>query len=346
MPDMPSLSLAIIGLYLFSRWLATKQWLPFFGAAGLISFALLIKLPIAVIGVPLGALAFERFGWQGVRRSALWIFAAIAILPSACWYWYAADVARRFYPHHFFGVCGVQIMPAQWYWDILQRTVTTSFTIVPIFLAVVGMFLAKRVKGVAIFYGWFAVMILFVIVVGYGNRHPWYQLPLVPVVAAFAGYAMQRAGSRLQNVGPQAWTTVAVLVMALFIEQGYSATRKLYRPTSADLRALGLTLKDATAPNSLIIAADYGDPTWLYYAERKGWHFLEKDAIYNGHPVTGADAMADLEKLRREGATHIAFYPNTFWWLELYPEFAQHLAQTATLVDTTAQYKIYDLRRR
>jgi hypothetical protein len=118
----------------------------------------------------------------------------------------------------------------------------------------------------------------------------------------------------------------------------------LYRPTAADLRALGLTLKSTTAPNSLIIAADYGDPTWLYYAERKGWHFLEKDAIYNGHPVTSADAIADLEKLRREGATHVAFYPNTFWWLELYPEFAQHLAQTATLVDTPAQYKVYELR--
>jgi 4-amino-4-deoxy-L-arabinose transferase-like glycosyltransferase len=344
MPDMASLSLAIIGLYLFRRWLAKQQGLLFFGAAVLVSLALLIKLPIAVIGVPLGTLAFQRFGWQGVRRRALWIFAAIAIMPSVCWYWHAADVARRFYPHHFFGAGGVQIMPARWYWDILQRIVTTSFTIGPIVLAMFGMFLAKRVKGAAIFYGWFAVMILFVIVVGYGNRHPWYQLPLVPVVAAFAGYAMERAGTRLQNVSPRASLTVAILVVALFIGQSYSATRKLYRPTAADLRALGLTLKSTTPPNSLIIAADYGDPTWLYYAERKGWHFLEKDAIYNGHPVTGADAIADLEKLRREGATHVAFYPNTFWWLELYPEFAQHLAQTATLVDTPAQYKVYELR--
>ena len=30
-------------------------------------------------------------------------------------------------------------------------------------------------------------MIVFVIVVGYGNRHLWYQLPLVPIAAAFAG---------------------------------------------------------------------------------------------------------------------------------------------------------------
>lgn len=345
MPDIPCLSLALIGLYLFGRWLETQTWPLFFGAALSISLALLIKLPIAIIAAPLGLLAFKRFGWRSWRCGALWIFAAIAVIPSVFWYWHAADVARRFYPHHFFGAGGVQIMPARWYWKIFQQTVDSSFTIVPVVLAVIGAFMARKVKGAAIFYWWFAAMILFVIVVGYGNRHPWYQLPLVPVVTAFAGRAMERAGSRLQNVGPRTWAMVAMLVMALFVWQSYSATRKLYRPTAADLRALGLTLKNATAPSSLIIAADYGDPTWLYYAERKGWHFLEKDAIYNGHPVSGADAIADLEKLRRERATHIVFYPNTFWWLELYPEFAQHLAQTATFVDATAQYKIYELRR-
>ena len=344
MPDMPSLSLAIIGLYLFNRWLGTQKWLPFFGAAALISMALLIKLPTAVIGVPLGALAFEHFGWRALRRRPLWIFGAIAIIPSACWYWHAADVANRFYPHHFFGAGGIQIMSAGWYWDILRRAVTSSFTIVPIILAMFGLVLARRVRGAGIFYAWFAVMILFVIVVGYGNRHPWYHLPLLPVVAAFAGYAVQRIGLRLQNAGHWIKVAATALILALFTGQSYSATRNFYRSSAADLRALGLALKSATAPNSLIIVADYGDPTALYYAERKGWHFLEKDAIYNGHPVSSADAIAGLEKLQKEGAPHIAFYPNTFWLFDLYPEFARHLASATTTVVATHEYRIYELR--
>ena len=53
MPDVPSLSLAIIGLYFFLRWVEEDrfQWLVW--SAILVSLALLIKLPTAIIGAPL-----------------------------------------------------------------------------------------------------------------------------------------------------------------------------------------------------------------------------------------------------------------------------------------------------
>jgi 4-amino-4-deoxy-L-arabinose transferase-like glycosyltransferase len=57
MPDVPSLSLALIGLYCLLVWVEENA-LPFFiASAVLISLALLIKLPTAVIGVPLLYLA-------------------------------------------------------------------------------------------------------------------------------------------------------------------------------------------------------------------------------------------------------------------------------------------------
>ncbi len=59
--------------------------------------------------------------------------------------------------------------------------------------------------------------------------------------------------------------------------------------------------------------------------ERKGWHFLENDAIYNGNPDDSEQAIEDLERLRRRGATHFVFTKNTFWWLQSYPEFVGHL---------------------
>ena len=42
-------------------------------------------------------------------------------------------------------------------------------------------------------------MIVFIIVVGYGNRHRWYQLPLVPIAAAFAGVACAFVGSKISS---------------------------------------------------------------------------------------------------------------------------------------------------
>ena len=44
-----------------------------------------------------------------------------------------------------------------------------------------------------------AAMIVFIIVVGYGNRHRWYQLPLVPIAAAFAGAACAFVASKISS---------------------------------------------------------------------------------------------------------------------------------------------------
>src|SRR6476660_213671 len=57
MPDMPSLSLALIGLYFFVRWIEDGRFRRLILSAILISLALLIKVPMAIIGAPLFYLA-------------------------------------------------------------------------------------------------------------------------------------------------------------------------------------------------------------------------------------------------------------------------------------------------
>jgi len=104
-----------------------------------------------------------------------------------------------------------------------------------------------------------------------------------------------------------------------------------------------LELKNVTVPNALIVAADMGDPTILYYAERKGWPFLENGAIYNGNPDDSEQAIENLERLRHGGATHFVFTRNTFWWTQSYPEFVAHLINDATLIEATPEFRIYKL---
>src|SRR5205085_4195862 len=134
-----------------------------------------------------------------LRRPALWLFGAVVLIPSILWYWHAADIANRFYPHHFFGEGGVRVMPWRWYDEILRRTFSLGLTIVPCALTLAGLFLAGKKGRSALFYWWLTAMILFVLVVGYGNRHPWYQLSFVPIAAVFAGSAMARFCSRLDR---------------------------------------------------------------------------------------------------------------------------------------------------
>ncbi len=381
MPDVPSLSLAIIGICFFMRcvepgaslcepspesfrgWKNSGQnvrwahrlqaYVPLLVSAIAISLSILIKITSIVIFAPLLYLAVAGIGDPGRRetklvrsrdhrsRLQLLLFAATTLLPSAIWYWHAHQVAERFYPHHFFGAGGVRIESLGWYLDIARQTATSSLTPILSIMAVVGLFVAPRSRYPRLFHWWLAAMILFAILVGYGNRHRWYQLPLVPITAAFAGAACAFFASKISS--RVAATTLSVLLASSFVILSYVYVRPLYESSAGQLRDAGLELNKITEPSALIVAADTGDPTIFYYAHRKGWHFLEKDGIYAGNPSDSQEAIANLEELRRRGATHVVFTANTFWWLDYYPEFAQHLAENATVVEATPEFKIYKL---
>ena len=375
MPDVPSLSLAIIGLYFFLRWSDDHELAPFVVAAISISLSLLIKITSIIIFAPLAYVVVGRLcqtpgasqngaggspaTWTGrsedrasgserVKRPTIYggiaLFLAITLLPSAAWYWHAHQVAGRFYPHHFFGAGGIRIENLSWYLHIARQTATSILTPILLIMAVVGLFVpqSRDRRYRRLFHWWLAAMILFVIVVGYGNRHRWYQLPLVPITAAFAGTACAFIGSKIASSRVAA-VTLSILLAGSFALLPYVFVQPLYEPSAAQLRDAGLELNRITAPDALIVAADTGDPTIFYYAERKGWHFLERDAIYAGNSSDSQQAIADLEQLRRRGATHLVFTANTFWWLDYYPEFAQHLAESAELIEATPEFRIYKL---
>src|SRR5436190_13190697 len=375
MPDVPSLSLAIIGLYFFLRWSDDHELAPFVVAAISISLSRLIKITSIIIFAPLAYVVVGRLcqtpgasqngaggspaTWTGrsedrasgserVKRPTIYggiaLFLAITLLPSAAWYWHAHQVAGRFYPHHFFGAGGIRIENLSWYLHIARRTAASILTAILSIMAVVGLFVpqSRDRRYRRLFHWWLAAMVLFVIIVGYGNRHRWYQQPLVPITAAFAGTACAFIGSKIASSCVAA-VTLSILLAGSFTLLAYVFVQPLYEPSAAQLRDAGLELNRITAPDALIVAADTGDPTIFYYAERKGWHFLEKDGIYAGNPSDNQEAITNLEELRRRGATYVALTTNTFWWLDYYPEFAQHLSDSAVLIEMTPEFKIYKL---
>jgi len=349
MPDVPSLSFAIVGLYFFLRWVQHGESWSFFVAAIAISLSFLIKVTSIVIVAPLVYLAVVGRLCQtpGVSQKrptvfgALALFAGIALLPSAIWYWHAHQIAQKFYPYHFFGAGGIRVENFAWYWHIAQQTLTSSLTPLLSLLALIGLLVAPRSKYSRFFHWWLVAMVLFVIVLGYGNRHRWYQLPLVPIAAAFAGAACAFVGSKISS--RVIAVTLSVLLVSSFTTLAFWCVQPFYQSSAAQLRDAGLDLKKVTPPDALIVAADMGDPTIFYYAERKGWHFPENDAIYNGTPDDSDQAIENLERLRRLGATHFVFTRNTFWWLQSYPEFVAYLTNNAKIIESTPEFRIYEL---
>ena len=363
MPDVPSLSFAIVGLYFFLRWVQHGESRSFFVAAIAISLSLLIKITSIVIVAPLvyvlvAAVSDRRNSRKGDLQIApavletaapcwrtplkLVLFAGIALLPSAIWYWHAHQIAQKFYPHHFFGAGGIQIESLSWYWHIAQQTFASSLTPLLSVMALVGLFVpqSRDRRCSRLFHWWLAAMIVFIIVVGYGNRHRWYQLPMVPIAAAFAGAACAFVSSKISSRVIS--VTLSVMLVSAFTTLAFWYVQPFYQ-SSAQLRHAGLELKKVTPPDALIVAADMGDPTIFYYAERRGWHFLEQNATYNGNPDDSEQAIENLERLRRGGATHFVFTRNTFWWFQSYPEFVAYLTNNAKVIESTPEFRIYEL---
>jgi hypothetical protein len=305
----------------------------------------LIAAPILYLIV---AAVYDRRAREsfGAHRAPLQLaaFAVIAILPSAAWYWHAYQIATEYYPHHFFGAGGVRLESFSWYWDIAQKTVSSGLTPVLAVMALIGLFVAPRGKFGCLFDWWLVAMVVFVVTVGYGNRHPWYQLPLVPIAAAFAGAACNFFGSKISSRTLAG--TLSIFLASSFAILAFLYVRPLYESSAAQHRDAGLELNKITASSALIVAVDGGNPAIFYYAKRKGWHFLEQRGIYGGNPKNSQQAIGDLERLHREGATHLVFVTNTSWWLTSYPEFTQHLSETATLLKTTPEFRIYKLGSR
>src|SRR5438045_1878919 len=200
MPDVPSLSLAIIGLYFFLRWSDDHELAPFVVAAISISLSLLIKITSIIIFAPLAYVVVGRLcqtpgasqngaggspaTWTGrsedrasgserVKRPTIYggiaLFLAITLLPSAAWYWHAHQVAGRFYPHHFFGAGGIRIETLSWYLHIARQTATSILTPILSIMAVVGLFVAPRSRNARLFNRWLAAMLLLDNIVCYGT---------------------------------------------------------------------------------------------------------------------------------------------------------------------------------
>jgi 4-amino-4-deoxy-L-arabinose transferase-like glycosyltransferase len=352
MPDVPSLSFALAGLYFFWRDVDTaglgrgaahdfstadRGGYNLLIGSAMIALALLIKLPTAVIAAPMAALAWRKFGGAMFRRPRLWLFGAIALVPSLLWYWHAHRIAEQCYPYHFFGAGGVRVMNFGWYRHIAVQTFISTLTPILFVLAAAGLVISRNNPDVAPFRWWLIAMTLFIVIVGYGNRHQWYQLPLVPIAAGFGGAAVSFAAKK--------WNPRVVIasVVMLFLASSIIPIRQFFTPAAQPLRQLGRALHDRTPADALIVAADDGDPTALYYAHRKGWHFLERDGLYNGNPSDSMQIVTDLKELRRRGATHLVFYRGTMWWLDYYTDFAEYLARTSVLEGATAEYRIYRL---
>jgi 2-polyprenyl-3-methyl-5-hydroxy-6-metoxy-1,4-benzoquinol methylase len=72
--------------------------------------------------------------------------------------------------------------------------------------------------------------------------------------------------------------------------------------------------------------------------------FLEQDGQYWGSPADDHSAVTELERLRQDGATYIAFLWPAFWWLDHYPRLSRVLHRDHRCVLRSEQVVAFELR--
>jgi 4-amino-4-deoxy-L-arabinose transferase-like glycosyltransferase len=342
--DTTSLSFSVIALYLFCRWPERSDSLALPTAAALTTgLAILVKLPNIIIGVPLLYLAWEKYRTGLWRQPKLWAFAALALGLPAAWYLHAYLVTLHYPPHQFAGSDGVALADPSFYAFIVRRLFTSSLTPLVAAGLLVGLFLPAPAKYGRVFHWWLLAIGLFVLIAGHGNRHPWYQLPMVPVAAAFAGRAFDFALGKVRALSGSSiaeWSAGIALSGALALAS-YVYVKPLYESWAMPLLNAGHEIDRIASPDALVVYALDGDSSGIYYSKRKGWHAM--DSSFWGQPADSTEAITKLEKLRREGAGFIVFTRYTAWWLDYYGEFRQYLDARYRRAADTDDYVIFDL---
>lgn len=342
MPDMASLSFSIIALYLFTEWLQRQKTVCLFAATcTATSLAILVKLPAIMIGVPLLYLAWQEYGAKLVLRRELWAFAAVSLVLPLAWYSHAYLLSISHYPHHIFGSGGIALESLSWYLNVVHQVATSGLTPIISAAMIIGIFVPPQAKFGRLFHWWLLAILFFLFVAGQGHRHPWYLLPIVPVAAAFAGHACDFALSRIAQPAQLKITIVLALTFLSSLSYlSFAYVKPLYEPLRMAALHAGHELNRIVPPEALITVADGGDPTCLYYSRRKGWHYLED---FGNAPRDSQQAIAELDRLRKQGASYLIFIRYTFRWLEVHAHFQEYLDSRYQRVRDTEDYIIFDL---
>jgi hypothetical protein len=109
-----------------------------------------------------------------------------------------------------------------------------------------------------------------------------------------------------------------------------------------DVRAL----VDETVPeDTIVLVVNRGDDALLELGARTGWHFPRDEAGDHAgyYPADSEEAIAHLEQLRLQGATHLVIPAMELWWLDHYEELNDHLESDHRVVARTSAGVAYRL---
>lgn len=344
-PAMLFFSIAVI--YAFSLWLDSGKRKHFVWTAVCGALCFLVKLPTVVLFIPLGYLAWCKYGRGVLRRKQLWALAAMMLVPALAYYLHAyLNIGR-----HYFTV-GVGFGGGMWFSPVdflkpgnyslmMDRLVRQHLTAVGVVLLILGLTaLAEGRVRITLFHIWLAGIAVYFVVVSGGNlRQNYYQLPMIPPAAALIALGWEQlAQSRRFSRRLDALLAVVFLGLCVW---GVEPMYQPYEPIHQAATELSL-LDPSHKERVMLFPAGYG---CLYYFDRPGWvgreGFGKAPNEVAPEDVPGPDYIQDRIRRGAHWAVYFDIKDAT-----AQPQIQAYLRQEYRCVSDTPDYQIFDLTRR
>lgn len=357
--DVPSLSLAIAGLWSVATWARTDSRPTLILGMIAIALAVLTKAVALYIYFPVIAVLWDRWRWQALRRPVAWAIVILPLLPNLAWYAWAHQIGQHYLT---FGLGGNAtgersdyIAASKWgsldfvlsrlFLEQMARRLWREILLLPglvaLILGVTG-FLRWRLPGKLMFVAFLGGVVLYTVVSGRAQWvHNYYQLPLAAALAPFIGLGLAmlwQGGNPLSRVqqdtpAPMRRTLGQWAALGLVLWLAAFSARKLptyYNDWQGWILDEARLVESLTAPTDRIVTVTFdGAPTLLYHLHRPGWvvDYLNPDSLAKvPRHLAGGARLLILQDLHRPASAALDNQP---WIANL------------ELVDRAAQYAIY-----
>jgi 4-amino-4-deoxy-L-arabinose transferase-like glycosyltransferase len=261
MPDPMMVALLLGGALAVIRYWERPSPRRFAAAAGAAALATAAKPGVALVFLAalfVAVAASRRALWSVVARGRLLLFLAVAAAPTAAYYVYGsyirhflaadADTGERLQPH---------LLTTGWFWrgwwEMLGIVLPfpqpqRELALVPLAAALAGLVVGGRKGARPILAGLgLGYLVYAALFAAYTASHPYYALPLIPILAlaigTFAGFLLER----LEPARPRAiGAAVALVVLIAAVGTYKSRPSPPDRTAIADYRRIGELTRHTT----------------------------------------------------------------------------------------------------
>ena len=349
-PDPLMVAALIFALWALARWGNDQgwRWALLFGIlAGLAIFIKAVAI-FPILGAWIGLLIGRGEFKKAIRQPQIWVIGALALLPAVIYYFYGSILAG-----FLSGQSGGRFIPAMliqplFYirWELKAAEVVGQ---IPIFLGLLGLLFFDSVSKKGYMIGLWGGYILYGLTLPHHiASHPYYHLPLVPIVALSLAPLADTLFRKLDekwNHSARVHVYVSGLLLAglVFISWevhvGFKGVD--YRGQIAYWEEIGEKLNYSSAV--IALTQDYGYPlSYWGWINARIWPSYG-DLRYREKIGGNNPDFASLFTLMTAGQDF--FLVTRFEEFDYQPELEQYLYNHYPIYDQGEDYLIFDLQR-